>query len=285
MSTLKNQGYALLKNPKRTLEDFIVETESFGERFLYHEASNNDPQQIIGARLGRQAISERRDVFLSSQKGSTYSLPAHGELYYQRTKPPEMLAFFCETPFAGKTPQEGATLVYDGRKLFAHLSAATRQLFLSQEVEYTRYADRELWQKEYLTDDPEALVAFLKSQNIRADINSDGELKTTFTTSALREVEGEQVFINNLIPFVQREYEEPEATRSRAKFANGERISRAVLEELLEAAEAVETPIAWDQGDLLVVDNRRSLHGRKTLKPGPRAIYLRMGYFSLLSAP
>lgn len=271
----ETQGYLLVRQAEHTLEDFVHLTNQWGQDFLTLTApqTGKSPRQIVGSHLGRTPLPGYDSVFLSSGQGATYPLPLHGELYYQLQSPPELLCFFCHVP-----PQtQGETLLCDGGALFAALPTAFQQRLQTENISYTRYSGPDWWQKDYGTSDAEALRAFLTQQGIQAEIDPETRvLKTVFTTSALRKRGDKFCFINNVIPFALRERQEPHATQSRVRFASGEPLPDAWLDSLLSAAAALQIPIRWQAGDILLIDNRRTLHGREALLEGPRTLYLRM---------
>lgn len=277
--SLQTQGYTLIRNPHHTLHDLMALSEAWAHAFLsvnspesFEQEDSISPRQIIGSHLGRTPLPGYDSIFLSTTSGSTFPLPLHGELYYQSSSPPEALFFYCETP----PTEAGQTLVCNGFTLFDALPSWLQTRLTEQNISYTRYSAKELWQSDYATQDADALLQFLSQRNIHGEINAQGELKTVFTTSAVPRVKGNHCFINNLMPFALREYQEPEATRSRVSFENGEAISIDMLNTIMEIAEQHQVGISWQAGDILILDNRCFMHGRNRLSGGPRTLYLRM---------
>ncbi len=270
----EQKGYLLLSSPQHQLQDFLEITARWGQNFLqFANQPVAGPQQIVGSHLGRTPLPGKTDVFLSTGHHASYPLPLHGELYYQMPQPPELLCFYCETP----PLQQGETLLCNGQALFQALPTSLQQLFLEHDLVYTRHSSLEAWQQDYQTQDCKALLQFLETQHIKGKIHPEtGELTTHYTSSALRHFRGDWCFINNLIPFALRERDEPQATRSRVRLTNGQAIPAVALETLLTCSETLEHRIAWQKGDILLVDNRWVLHGRRALHPGPRTLYLRM---------
>lgn len=270
----EQKGYLLLRNPQHQLQDFLQITERWGHDFVQiQNLSGTGPQQIVGSHLGRTPLPGKTDVFLNAGHNASYPLPLHGELYYQMPYPPALLCFYCETP----PLEQGETLLCNGQALFQALPTSIQQLFLEQDLVYTRHSPLAVWQKDYQTQDAKALLQFLKSVPIEGEIHPEtGELTTRYTCSALRHFRGDWCFMNNLIPFALRERDEPQATRSRVRLANGQTLPAAALDALLTCSEALQHSIAWQKGDILLVDNRWVLHGRRALLPGPRTLYLRM---------
>jgi hypothetical protein len=55
---------------------------------------------------------------------------------------------------------------------------------------------------------------------------------------------------------------------------DGSDIQAALIEEVNAAARAAVRPIKWQQGDCLVVDNNRVLHGRNETTDGNRLLFI-----------
>lgn len=278
LKKMKTQGYVLLRNTHHQLQDFIALSEQYGQDFLSVEPldavrqKRQTPRQIIGSHLGRTALPGYDSIFLNSGSGATFALPLHGELYYQKTHPPEALFFYCQTPPA----EAGETLVCNGFTLFNALPSSLQHRLSTQKISYTRYSAKAVWQRDYATQDPDALLTFLAQHRIQGEVNDQGELKTVFTTSAVPQINGKHCFINNLLPFAIREHQEPEATRGRVRFENGEAIGPEMLNTIIAAAAQHQEKICWKTGDILILDNRFCMHGRNQLLEGPRTLYLRM---------
>jgi alpha-ketoglutarate-dependent taurine dioxygenase len=55
-------------------------------------------------------------------------------------------------------------------------------------------------------------------------------------------------------------------------------IPTEALAEVARATSAVGKRVQWQAGDVLMIDNSRSMHGRVALAPDERRLYVRMGH-------
>ncbi len=60
------------------------------------------------------------------------------------------------------------------------------------------------------------------------------------------------------------------------KFEDDADIPEEVMSEINEIAQKITTEIAWQQGDILMIDNTRVLHGRRAFSDEKREIYIRL---------
>lgn len=58
-------------------------------------------------------------------------------------------------------------------------------------------------------------------------------------------------------------------------FGDGSKISKAVVEEILRTTDQVAVALPWKKGDLLMLDNVLTCHGRKPYK-GDRKVLVSM---------
>ncbi|MGE3725426.1 MAG: TauD/TfdA family dioxygenase [Candidatus Sericytochromatia bacterium] len=271
----KSRGAVILRDLEHTPEDLVDLSEIWAAQdFLGLPSFTQTPQQLIGANLRRTPLTGYPGVFVASGTADLFELPLHGELYYQYQHPPDLLWFYCATA----PTQQGETWLCDGQALFAALPEQVQTAFLSQKIVYTRVQSAENWQRDYQTSDFKALKAFLASQAIESVLEEDGALLTRFTTPALRWHQGQPVFINNVLPFALRELSQPDALRAHVRFEDGQKIPSEMVLLIRDTARQLTCAWPWQTGDILLVDNTRILHGRGTLHPEPRCLYLRMSH-------
>ncbi|MHC5611987.1 MAG: endonuclease domain-containing protein [Nostoc sp.] len=78
-----------------------------------------------------------------------------------------------------------------------------------------------------------------------------------------------RVFINSLLPTKQ-------LSPKILNFEDDSEISDEVVSELNEIAEKITTEISWQKSDILMIDNTRILHGRRSFTDDQRDIYIRL---------
>lgn len=262
---------ALLLRGADSLDAFIGVTELWGQAF--RQVMPDKPlQALLGSQLKRQPLSGYDSVFLATGPAEHYALPLHGELYFQGAPPPQLLCFYCARP----AKIGGDTLLCDGRALFAQLPVEIQQFFLEHALVYLRIQSEAQWQQAYQTQDFAALQDFLNQQQTQALLTAEGELETRYTCRQVIWYQQHWVFINNFLPFTWRELHEPAATRARLRMRNGQPVPAEIVKAVHTLAEQLTYPVRWQQGDILLIDNRRVMHGRKAIADPQRRLYLRM---------
>lgn len=188
--------------------------------------------------------------------------------------------FYCES---GEGDYQSTTLC-DGIALFAGLRPEDQALFLNHPLCYERYHSEHFWRTQYLVDTPEALEAYLRSQDREWEWLPDQGLKTRFIASAVHLRKGTPVFINSFLPFGLRQLRRPEETRARVSFADGTPLDEALLLRVEAVAERLTRRIDWKKGDFLVIDNTRMMHGREALSTeDPRKLQVRLSGCDVLA--
>jgi len=81
-------------------------------------------------------------------------------------------------------------------------------------------------------------------------------------------------FVNNILPVIVQE--ENGNTHSLVRFADGSKIANDVITEIREVTDKLTLPVAWEAGDLIMVDNSRLMHGRYAFNDTRREINVRM---------
>ena len=228
--------------------------------------------RVLGGDNGRAPVDGHPSLFTTTGPGYDHPVPLHGELHFHQRRPPRRLWLYCErAPRSG-----GATLVCDGVRLLAALPDEIRHACETRPLAYTRHHAPEVWPRLYGTADPERLGAACEAAGIALELRDDGAIATRFLAPAVRRSSGVPAFVNNLLPFALRELEEPNATRARVRWADGERIPPEWVREIDRLARKLAIEVRWQRGDVVVLDNHRMLHGRDDLGRGPRRILVRL---------
>lgn len=241
-------------------EDFKKFTELFSTNFVSY----------IGGAYSREMING--DKTLLSVTGGKESFPValHGEMYYRKQRP-DILWFYCATPAL----QDGETTVCDGIEIYEQLSSSTQELFQEKRIKYTRTYPTGVWQKIYQTDDLNHVAAVCQDNDMQLEANSE-QIITHYLTSAIQPSRcGEyQVFINNILPVTAQEAHG--INSSIVRFEDNTKIPKSVINEIKEVTEQLIYLVAWQKGDILMIDNTRLMHGRKAFADNQRDIYVRL---------
>lgn len=250
-------------------ERFKAFTNQFGAGFMTYAGGSYNQRQPIGG-----------DKTVLSVTGANlkYAIPLHGEMYYLKHKP-SLLWFYCAVP----PLQGGETTVCDGIQLYAELGDAAKEFFSTQRIKYIRsYADG-VWQEVYQTEDPKAVEKICTENGLRLEIDAQSRrVRTEYLCSALipSRCGRHSVWINNILPVIAQESILGQQN-SLVRCEDGSKIPEAVLSELKTLAERLTQAVAWQPGDLLMVDNTRLLHGRRAYADDQRQVYVRLSQMAL----
>ena len=245
-------GTLLFRGFRTDVEHFRIFSDRMGMNYRAHSAARRLPavEDPTGTIQTVELLPDRQ--------------PPHAELRWTPFAP-ELVWFFCVRP----SLRGGETILYDGVQYVAALSEATRAVLSAQRVTYSYYIPGiiEDWHK--ILDAPDVETA---TQRLEALDNSryGGEHKYGFR--------GETLVIHYSIPFFTptRFSDRPAFAgsvlsgygRAVATFEDKTPIGDDLRKELNEVARKVEVPLAWQPGDLAMIDNTRVMHGRDELEPG-----------------
>lgn len=190
--------------------------------------------------------------------------------------PPDLLWFHCVT--AASSGSE--TTVCDGRRVWERMSEVTRQLFRDSPVVFARTVAEEQWRQFVaftlgdgrrpadITLDDLATLAASSGDSVTFTPRPDGSVHYAFHTYAAHPGKwSEELAWANSIFGPSYNYEAPEI-----KFADGRQIPASVLNEVAGITEAVTEEITWEDGDIVLIDNSRVMHGRRPITDTRRTI-------------
>jgi alpha-ketoglutarate-dependent taurine dioxygenase len=266
------KGVVLIRNGSCRRDDFLRLSDAAGADFVC--ATGGGTGHIGGGYSGRNIVDGIPSLFTVTGKGFNHGVPLHGELYFQQADPPELLWFYCSVPPAAG----GQTLVCDGQALFAALPGYLQRLLAGADLVYLRRMDAAVWPAYFGSGDAGEVAARRCSPGMEVTLNDDGSMTTRFRSPAVRMRCGVPVFINNLLPFALREIHTPAETRAQVRLGNGEALAAADVLEIERIAAPLTAMIDWQAGDILVVDNTRTLHGRAPVLDQQREIHVRLSH-------
>lgn len=259
-----------------------------GARF--HDAVSHfgDPfSEYLHGNSPRKAVHE--GVWTSTEYPAEYDISLHNELS-QSYRWPDRLFFCCVVaPATG-----GETPVSDGRAMLAGMDPAVRERFEAHGVAYLQnmhggYGLGRSWQETYETDDEAKVEEYLRSAGVEFSWTDDEDLRTRQVRPATRThpVTGAQVWFNQADQFHVSNLSKPEAEALlavvesedelplSATFGDGSPIPVADLDHVRALARQNECALAWEPGDVLMIDNMLVMHGRHGYT-GPRRILVAM---------
>lgn len=230
------------------------------------------------------------NIYTSTEYPATHFIPLHNEMSYSRSWPLK-IAFFC----IKKAPQGGETPIADSRKIFARIDKKIRENFLKKQVMYVRNYGVGLdlsWQNVFNTDNKFEVETYCHQAGIQLewrDSNASGlNLKTRQICQAV--AKHPQTFelvwfnqahlfhISNLEPTVRAQlladFKEEDLPRN-SYYGDGSAIENFILEEIREIYQQEAITFSWQEGDVLLLDNMLSAHGRMPFQ-GSRQVLVGM---------
>jgi alpha-ketoglutarate-dependent taurine dioxygenase len=247
----------------RQLGSLMIETEAFAPRQRYAQ-----------------------DVYSATKWPPNQPMCSHHELSYALQVPSLMLFACLVAPTAG-----GATPVADGPAVLDALPAELVERFEREGWLLIRNYNDEIgasFADAFGTDDRSAIETYCRAHDIGFEWQQGGGLRTWQRRRAVvRHPSTDRRCWFNQIAFLNewtlaaelREYlvdvYGQDGLPFNTRFGNGDPIGADVVQAINEAYEANTVRERWQAGDLLLVDNVRTAHGREPFE-GPREVVVAM---------
>lgn len=187
---------------------------------------------------------------------------------------PDLCWFYCSV-----SPEEGSqTTVCDGSDVYQNLPDDLKAVFEDQKITYSRNVKEEIWRK-YIShelknsvapeDVNESHLRIIEDNlpNLQTSINEDGSLHYQFETNAILKSGSLKSFANSILG-PSFNYEKPKIT-----LQNGQELHSGILEELEGLTERFTQEINWKDNDMVLIDNKRVMHGRREIISSKREIF------------
>jgi len=233
----------------------------------------------------RVELSEK--IYSSTEFPPNQTIALHNELNYVTTWPMKIW-FFCVVA----AEQGGATPIGDVRKVYQHISRQLRKRFIEKGWMLVRNFGDGIglpWQISFRITDKTELQDYFRKSEIEYEWKGGEHLKTRQTRPAVARhpKTGETVWFNHtafwhmssleprLREVLLREYGE-EGLPYNTYYGDGARIEDSEVEELREAYRQETIVFPWQAGDILMLDNMLTAHGRSPFS-GERTIIAAMG--------
>jgi alpha-ketoglutarate-dependent taurine dioxygenase len=242
---------------------------------LMHYTERSSPRHVISGR-----------VYTSTDHPPHLDIFLHNEQSYN-LRFPTRIFFYCEQA----APVGGATPVADTRRLFRRLSRATRTKFMEKKYMYVRNFGQGVgldWGEAFQTQDKPAIERYCRENRIEFEWIAGNRLKTCQVREpvAVHPVSGELAWFNHTTFFHISTLPRAAADALLAElgekglpnntyYGDGSPIESEVLEELRRAYLAEKVSFPWETGDVLMLDNILSSHGRDPFE-GPRTVLVAM---------
>jgi len=213
-------------------------------------------------------------IYTSTEYPATQSIPLHNEMAYSLSWP--MKIWFC----CLKSAQHGGeTPIADSRRVFQRIDPKIKDKFIKNKVLYVRnYVDKlDLsWEDVFQTKNKLELEQYCQNVGIEFEWKNGNHLRTRQVCQAVatHPKTGETVWFNQAHLFhvsslnsevhqtLLSMMEEENIPRN-AYYGDGSPIEASVLDEIREIYQQETVVFPWQEGDVLMLDNMLSAHGRK----------------------
>jgi alpha-ketoglutarate-dependent taurine dioxygenase len=237
-------------------------------------------------------------VYTSTEAPPAVKIPLHNELSFVRHYP-KHIYFFCETaPLA-----QGETILGDARRVYRALDPSVRARFMERQLKYvssyygqSRVMDlvnpsHKSWRAVFETDRRAEVERLCREHDFdfawhdRNWIQISQVRPAAITHPETQEwVWFSQAHLYDFNPRLlggwryaaaKLFYARPHTRLHEIFHADGTRVARADLYHIMDTLDAHTRSFPWQKGDLLVLDNVLTMHGRATFR-GPRRILAAM---------
>jgi alpha-ketoglutarate-dependent taurine dioxygenase len=247
-------------------------------------------RRLGGLMIEREAFAARRrysdGLYSSSKWPPNQPMCMHHELSYALEFPSLMLFACLTAPMEG-----GATPVADSAAVLQSLPAELTERFERVGWLLIRNYNEDIGAsiaEAFGTDDRGAVESYCRANAIRFEWQSDGGLRTWQRRSAVvrHPRTGQRCWFNQ-VAFLSEWTMDPELREYlvdvygedglpfNTRFGNGDPIGRDIVKLIDEVYGEHTAREQWQSGDLMLVDNVRTAHGRERFE-GPREVLVAM---------
>lgn len=258
-------------------EDFIKATS--GELLPYVERSS--PRSPVAG-----------NIYSSTEYPPEHEIFLHCENSYQKSWPLKIF-FYCQSP----AEQGGETPIADTRRILGRINQSVYNKFSEKGVMYVRNFGTGLglpWQTVFQTEDRSVVEQYCSNAGIECTWIGAHQLRTTQVRKAiqLHPITGEAVWFNHAVffhvstldPTLQQVLQASvpeEDLPNQTYYGDGSAIEAEVLDHLRTAYREETVHFLWQRGDILMLDNMLTAHGRAAYQGGRKIL---VGMAELYSA-
>jgi hypothetical protein len=226
-------------------------------------------------------------VYTSTEYDPNYFITLHNELSYS-AKWPSKIFFCCLIP----APSGGETPIADCRRVLRHMEPALVQKIKTKKIKYQRNLHGgkgfgPSWQDTFETKDKNLVEQYCRQGFIQYEWKSDGGIKLIHVREGIikHPVSGEEVWFNQIDQFHPSHFDQEIYETLMLMYGNDETqlptyvtfgddtpISTEVVKEIRKTVDGETMKTPWQKGDLLLLDNVLTSHGRMPYKGNRRIV-------------
>jgi len=225
-------------------------------------------------------------IYTSTEYPAHQSIPLHNEHSYSGSWPMKLWFFSMQV-----AEQQGETPIADSRKIYQHVPAEIRNCFERKGLMYVRNYGTGLdldWEDVFQTKSRREVEDYCRAEAIEFEWIGDDQLRTRqrCQVSMKHPRTREMVWFNQAHIFhisrlstevresLLSTFAEEDLPRN-VYFADGTAIEPEMVEEILKVYEQHAVIFPWHAGDVLLIDNMLTAHGRNPFQ-GKRKVVVGM---------
>ena len=268
---LTRHGTILFQGFGTGVEEFDAITDKIGTDYMNYKGGGY-VRKTTGEESGKTMLSTSTTLEKGKVKPLTMPLPLHAEMFYT-DKRPLLLWFYCVTP----AEKDGQTTIADGVAIYRRLPQKWKDLLAEKRLMYLRAYPDGIWQNIAQTEDIEAARAFCHDSGMTTEVDAEGTLHTTYLASAIPQTRwgGHTAYINSAMTVVMQEGTDREKLSS-IRLEDGSRLPREMIKDIVDIQAELIIELEWQSGDFVLLDNSRTMHGRRGFEDTRRNVLLRM---------
>lgn len=271
IDAIRETGLVLFQGFKASRDEFDDMTARVGGDYMNYKGGGY-VRKTDGEDKGNTILSTSTTLSKGKVVPFTAPLPLHLEMSYT-DKQPLLLWFYCVTPPA----KDGQTTVGDGVQIYDRLPQKWKDLLAEKRLKYIRAYPDGAWQNIYMTDDIDEARAFCHESGMETSVDEQNTLHTTYLRTATPKTRwgGHTAYANSAMTVVMQEGTEREKLSS-IRLEDGEKLPREMIEDIARIQSEIIVDLEWQSGDFVLLDNSRTMHGRRGFEDTNREVLLRM---------